>query len=97
MSAGMAIACIVDRRFDEAITWAEKALVQNRRFAVALRALAVALAKVGQRERAAKIVEELLKIEPQLTISGLRARVPFVVESMWKTYSDALRLAGLPE
>jgi len=97
MSTGMAIACIVDQRFDEAITWAEKALVQNSRFAVALRALAVALAKVGHRERAAKIVEDLLKIEPQLTISGLRARVPFVVESMWKTYSDALRLAGLPE
>jgi TolB-like protein/tetratricopeptide (TPR) repeat protein len=97
MSTGMAIACIVDRKFDEAVVWAEQALVQNRRFAVALRVLAVALASAGRRERAANIVEELLRIEPQLTISGLRGRVTFVIESVWQTYSDALRIAGLPE
>jgi tetratricopeptide (TPR) repeat protein len=93
----MAIACIVGRKFDEAVVWAEQALVQNRRFAVALRVLAVALASAGRRERAANIVEELLRIEPQLTISGLRGRITFVIESVWQTYSDALRIAGLPE
>jgi hypothetical protein len=50
--------------------WAEKALVQNRRFAVALRALAVAVVKVGQRDRAAQAAPEMLTIEPELTISG---------------------------
>ena len=42
MSGAMALAAIIDENYSEAVTWAEKALVQNRRFAVALRALAVA-------------------------------------------------------
>jgi tetratricopeptide (TPR) repeat protein len=97
MSTGMAIASVAEGKFDEAVIWAERALVQNRRFAVALRLLAVALARIGQLEKASQVVEELLRIEPQLTISGLRARVPFVVESYWTVFSEALRLAGLPE
>ena len=33
MSTGMAIACTCDCKYGEAVTWAEKALMQNRRFA----------------------------------------------------------------
>ena len=56
MSGAMAIAAIIDENYPEALIWAEKALVQNRRFAVALRVQAVALVKVGQHERAARVV-----------------------------------------
>ena len=97
MSGAMAIAAITDENYPEAVSWAEKALVQNRRFAVALRALAVALVKTGQRDRAAQVVQELLKIEPELTISGFLTRIPVPVESMARTYAEALRAAGLPE
>ena len=97
MSGAMAIAAIIDENYPEAITWAEKALVQNRRFAVALRALAVALVQIGQRDRAAQIVQELLTIEPKLTISGFLTRIPVPLQSMARTYAEALRAAGLPE
>jgi tetratricopeptide (TPR) repeat protein len=97
MSGAMAIAAIIDENYPEAITWAEKALVQNRRFAVALRALAVALVQIGQRDRAAQIVQELLTIEPKLTISGFLTRIPVPLQSMTRTYAEALRAAGLPE
>jgi tetratricopeptide (TPR) repeat protein len=97
MSGAMAIAAIIDENYPEAVAWAERALVQNRRFAVALRALAVALVKVGQRDRAAQVVEELLTIEPELTISGFFTRIPVPVESMARTYAEALKAAGLPE
>jgi TolB-like protein/Flp pilus assembly protein TadD len=97
MSGAMAIAAIIDENYPEAIAWAEKALVQNRRFAVALRVLAVALVKVGQRDRAAQVVQEMLKIEPELTISGFFNRIPVPLESMARTYAEALRVAGLPE
>ena len=80
-----------------AVTWAEKALGQNRRFAVALRVLAVALVKLGQRDRAARVVREMLTIEPELTISGFLTRIPVPLESMATTYAEALRAAGLPE
>jgi TolB-like protein/Flp pilus assembly protein TadD len=96
MSGAMAIAAIIDENYPEAVSWAEKALVQNRRFAVALRALAVALVKIGQRDRASQVVQELLKIEPELTVSGFLTRIPFPVESMARTYAEALQAAGLP-
>lgn len=97
VAGALAIADIIDENYPEAIAWADKALLQNRRFAVALRALAVALVKTGQHERAAQVVEELLTIEPELTVSAFFARIPVPVESMAKTYADALKAAGLPE
>jgi hypothetical protein len=74
----------------------EKTLIQNRSFAPALRQLAFALVKTEQRERAAQIVQELLQIEPGVSISQLRTRVPFG-HSYWEEFSEALRSAGLPE
>ena len=97
MSGAMAITAIVDEDYVEAIAWAEKALVQNRRFAVALRVLAVALVKIGKHDRAADIVRELLAIEPELTISRFFSRIPVPLESMARAYAEALRAAGLPE
>jgi hypothetical protein len=93
----MAIAAIIDENYPDAVSWAEKALVQNRRFAVALRALAVALVKTGQRDRAAQVVQDLLRIEPELTISGFLSRIPVPLETMARTYAEALRVAGLPD
>jgi TolB-like protein/Flp pilus assembly protein TadD len=97
MAGVMAIAAVIDENYAEAVRWAERALSQNRRFAVALRVLAVALVKLGQQDRAEKAVQELLEIEPELTISNFFERIPVPLESMAKTYADALRAAGLPE
>jgi tetratricopeptide (TPR) repeat protein len=97
VSGALAIAAIIDENYAEAIAWADKALLQNRRFAVALRALAVALVKTGEHERAAQVVEELLTIEPELTVSAFFARIPVPVVSMAQTYAAALKAAGLPE
>jgi TolB-like protein len=98
MATAMATGCMQDRRFEEAIGWAEKALAQNPRFASLLRILAAAHALLGNREKAASAAQELMRIDPQLTISRLRDRVPFALnEPLWKMYSEALRLAGLPE
>jgi TolB-like protein/class 3 adenylate cyclase/tetratricopeptide (TPR) repeat protein len=97
MSVGMALTLLVAGKFQEALTWAEKALVQNRRSATALRVMAVALVNLGQQDKAEMIVGEILKIDPQLTISSLRGRVPLITDAVWKMYSEALRRAGLPE
>jgi tetratricopeptide (TPR) repeat protein len=97
MSTGMAIACIAEGKFQEAIPWAEKALLHNRRFAVALRALAVALVHSGRIERARAIVQELVALEPGLTVSAIRTRLPHVFEPILNAYTDALGKAGLPE
>jgi TolB-like protein/Tfp pilus assembly protein PilF len=97
MATGMAIACIAERNFAEAVIWAERALAQNRRFAIALRVLAVALVNVGQLDRAKQVAAEALRIEPHLTVSGLRNRMPLNNEPIMKIYRDSLRKAGIPE
>jgi TolB-like protein len=96
-SGAMAIAAVIDGDYPEAVAWAEKALDQNRRFAVALRVLAVALVQLGQPGRARRAVQELLRIEPELTISGFFRRIPVPIEGMARTYAEALKIAGLPE
>ena len=97
IATGMAIACLEAWDFPGAISWAEKALSQNRRFAIALRVLTVALVKSDQIERARSVAAEVLKIEPSLTVSGLSARIPLSKGSIRPHYEDALRLAGIPE
>ncbi|TDH60949.1 tetratricopeptide repeat protein [Dankookia rubra] len=97
MTGTMAIAAVIEGDHAGAVAWAERALAQNPRFAAALRVLAVALVKAGQPERAARAVQDLLRIEPGLTVSGFFARIPVPLEAMARTYAEALRAAGLPE
>jgi tetratricopeptide (TPR) repeat protein len=99
MSAALATVCTFEGRYAEAVVWSEKALIQKR-FAPGLRQLAFALVMTGQKERAHEVVQEVLKIEPGLSISRLRLRVPFgrdPTNPYWQKFSEALRSAGLPE
>ena len=97
VSGAMAIAAVNDEDYPQAIHWAEKALAQNRRFAVALRVLTVALVKSSQHDRATQVARELLKVEPGFSISGFLSRIPFPLEAMARTYAEAFRIAGVPE
>ncbi len=93
IATGIGMAHFFAGRFDEAVTWTRKALMHNPRYTPALRFLAASLAKQGQRQMALEVMQEVLKIEPDLTLSSLRRRLFFINEF----YADALRLAGLPE
>ena len=84
-------------QFDEAASCAKKALARNPRSTPALRLLAASLAKLGERIEAAKVMQEMLAIEPVLTISKLRARLDFWPEGVWSNLADGLHLAGSPE
>ena len=97
MSGAMAVAAVIEGDYPGAVEWADRALAQNRRFAVALRVLAVALVKVGQPKRAAQVVQELLGIAPELTVSGFFTQIPVPIKRMAETYAEALKVAGLPE
>jgi TolB-like protein/Flp pilus assembly protein TadD len=97
MAGVMAIAAVVDEDYAAALSWAERALAQNRRFAVALRVAAVAHVRLGRQDRARAAVQALLEIEPELTISGFLARIPLPLERMARVYANALRVAGLPD
>ena len=96
-ATGMAIVCVSDQNFAEAVSWAEKALAQNPRFGIALRVLTVALVNIGQLERAKQVVAAAMKIEPQLTISSMQTRLPLNNQRVTDNYKEALRKAGVPE
>jgi tetratricopeptide (TPR) repeat protein len=98
-SLAMAVTCNAAGRFAECVAWAERALVQNPRTTSALRNLAAALVGLGRRDEAVKVVEEMRRIDPTITISGLRLRAPFHItnEKYWNRFMSQLREAGLPE
>jgi TolB-like protein/cytochrome c-type biogenesis protein CcmH/NrfG len=97
INTGMGMAYFQTSQYDDSIVWLKKALAQNPHSAVALRVLAACLANLGQKDRASEAIRELLKIEPHLTVSDLRARMLMAHEKLWTKFSEALRLAGLPE
>ena len=98
ISTALGAAYVYNGQFEEAVPWAETALAQNPRNNAARRVLAASLASLGQTEKARELTREMLKSDPELTISTLRARIlSYMDDRVWKTYSDALRRAGLPE
>jgi tetratricopeptide (TPR) repeat protein len=97
MATARALAHFVDGNYEQSISSAKKALAQNPRFAIALRLLAASLSKMGNAEQAFETMKRVLEIEPQLTSSKLRARVPFMPEVTSKSLSEGLIAAGLPE
>jgi tetratricopeptide (TPR) repeat protein len=97
MATAQALAHFVDGNYEQSIRSAKRALAQNPRFAIALRLLAASLSKTGNVEQAFETMKRVLEIEPQLTSSRLRARVPFMPEATWQRLSEGLIAAGLPE
>jgi TolB-like protein len=96
-ASGLAIACLGEERFEEGAEWARKALAQNPRYTVAMRLLAANLANLGRTDSPAEAVADMLRIEPDLTMRKLRARLLFMHEALWQKLSRGLKLAGLPD
>jgi adenylate cyclase len=92
--AGMGLAYIELRRFDEAIVAGKKALRQNSSFSPAYRCLASAFAHLGRDAEAREAVARLLEVDPSFTISGCIARGG---QSNSHLQIEGLRKAGLPE
>jgi adenylate cyclase len=91
--AGMGLAFIDLRRFDEAIVVAKKALRQNPSFLGTCLCLASAFAHLGRDAEAHDAAARVLEIDPAFTISAFNARVPKIS----KLSIEGLRKAGLPE
>jgi adenylate cyclase len=92
--AGMGLAFIELRRFDEAIVAGKKAQRQNPSFSISYRCLASAFAHLGRDAEAREAAARLLEVDPAFTISAWIARGG---NSNAKLLIDGLRKAGLPE
>jgi adenylate cyclase len=94
--AGMGIAFIELRRFDEAVAVARRAMRQNQGYATTYRCLASALAHLGREAEAQNAVSRMLELEPNFRISEWVKR-----GAQWHRHNklmiEGIRKAGIPE
>jgi class 3 adenylate cyclase/tetratricopeptide (TPR) repeat protein len=82
--------------YDRAIELAKRALRANRVHPSTYRALAISQVLSGRLVEARRTVEQLLKIQPDLSVSGYLESNPSGQFETGRVWADALRRAGVP-
>ncbi|MCA1441813.1 tetratricopeptide repeat protein [Ensifer sp. IC4062] len=95
--AGLAFSHLLQRQFEEAITWGWKAIEGNPNFTPTHRALAAALAHAGRIQEARHIIHRLVLLVPDLTVSRFAEQSLFKHSGRLDIVLSGLREAGLPE
>jgi adenylate cyclase len=97
-TAGLAAYHVIAGRYEEAIEWAGRSLRQMPRYESALRNKVVACAHLGRIEEARDGLEQLLKLQPGLTVAQYDITYGTVFSpQIHAVYLEGLRKAGLPE
>ena len=94
---GFAIADIAAGRFEQALGWADRALHDQPRFIIAIRAKIVANARLGRLDEARADLARMLALYPGLTIATFRTSAASFDSEFVERYITGLRLAVLPE
>ena len=85
-------------RYDEASSWADKALRENPNLQQALRVAAASHALAGRLDKAREAIARMRALDPDLRISSLKARLPTLRRPRdFAKYVEGLRKAGVPE
>ncbi len=96
IQVGMALANLIDGRFDEAAAWAAKAYRELASLmAVAMIAASQALA--GKTDQARQAMQQVRQLNPNLRVSSLNDWLPLRRPQDVAILADGLRKAGLPE
>jgi adenylate cyclase len=97
MQTAMSFAHFVAGRYEESISWAEKALRAAPNFLPAIRNMATSAGNSGQLEPARKAARRILEVNPSSRISELSHHVPLRRPEDLARYAEGLRRAELPE
>jgi len=97
MQAVSAFAHFFAGRYDEASSWAQKALRSLPNSMAAARAVAISHALAGRPKEAQKAIALVRKADPTLRVSDLKDLVPLRRPEDLARYEEGLRKAGLPE
>jgi TolB-like protein/class 3 adenylate cyclase/Tfp pilus assembly protein PilF len=97
MQAGIATAHFFAGRYDEASSWAEKALRERPDYQSALRVSAASNALAGRLKEARKSMAAIRQSDPTLRISTLEHRLPLQRPEDFARWCEAMQIAGLPE
>lgn len=94
---GIGVAHMIAGRFEEAVHWMEKALLDKPSAIWIRRSLAPCYALAGRQLQANETVRSLLRDYPDLTIAKVAAVIPSGESNLLRYHSDGLRMAGLPD
>jgi hypothetical protein len=94
---GMAVALLSLEKYEEAASWAVKALAHRPGEAGALRTAAAAIALAGRIDEARSITADLLQLHPHMRLSDLGKVVGLGRKEDVDRLFRGLRLAGMPE
>jgi TolB-like protein/Tfp pilus assembly protein PilF len=87
----------IEKRYDEALIWAEKALYEEPKFPSGLRLKASAQGMLGNLAEARVAYEHFDEIVPGATIAAMVEAMPFAYEDDAQRFAEGLRRAGMPE
>jgi adenylate cyclase len=95
--AAIASAHLAAGHYDEALSWAEKAIREKSDFLL-IACIAAASAALAGRDQAARRAMKLVRqIDPQLRLSNLKEVISYLQPAEFAKWQQGLRLAGLPE
>jgi TolB-like protein len=96
MQMGIAFAYFFAGRYDDASSWAEKALREKPDYHPALRVAAASNALAGRMDEAHTAMARSLRLNPTPHISNLKNQIPLRRPEDLARYAEGLRKAGLP-
>jgi tetratricopeptide (TPR) repeat protein len=97
LQSATAFAHFLAGRYDDASSWAQRALQVRPSYPSAIRLAAASSALAGRPEEARQAIERLRQVDPALRVSNLKDRVPLRRPDDLTRYQEGLRIAGLPE
>jgi adenylate cyclase len=93
----LATAHMQAKRYEEAATWAKKAIRENPKSSTPYRTLAASCVHLGRLEEGREAMRQMLSLEPGLTIAEFQRTYPIARYANLESYLDGLRRAGMPE
>jgi TolB-like protein len=97
MQAGTAMAHLLEGRFDDASSWAEKAFRELPSFLIVVGTMAASHALAGRMDEARRAMRHMRQLDPTLRISNLTDWLPLQRPGDLAIFAGGLRKAGLPE
>lgn len=94
---GLGFANFALGRYDEAVSWTQRAMREKGGMTWAYRDLAAFYAHAGRLDDARQAIRELTLSRPGLTVAEVGQALAFIDPEILKRYLDGLRMAGLPE
>ncbi len=97
-TGGIAWAHLLARRYAEAVEWADRSLDESPHYTPMVRYKLVACAHLGRIGEGRELLQQLLRLQPDLTIAGLKAYPGMTVTPEYTSMcEEGFRKVGLPE